>query len=98
MSQALDALKEGIVDGLGGLSETLTHIEEFKLVERAQAGMSGKIAYGQLKEEMWKETRALLEQASEESIITSDRELQYARARKRREAQVEAWETSKAKL
>lgn len=91
-------MKEGIVDGLGNLSEALTYIEEFKLVEKAQAGMSGKIAYGELKEEMWKETRNLLELASEESIVASERELQYARARARREAKVNAWEVSKAKL
>jgi len=48
---ALEALKEGIVDGLGGLGEALAFVEEMGLVARAQSDV-----YGVLKEEMWRET------------------------------------------
>jgi Delta3-Delta2-enoyl-CoA isomerase len=59
--QALDALKEGLVDFLGGLDEALAHIEELKLVQKAGKGMSGKAVYGDLKREMWRETVSYLE-------------------------------------
>ena len=86
------------MDWLGGLSEALAHIEEFKLVEKAQKGASGKITYGLLKEEMWRETATFLEQWSEDSVQTSERELQRRRDRERREAKIQQWEKAKAKL
>ncbi len=53
---ALESLKEGIVDGLGGWEETIEFIKEMKLVGRADSGV-----YGRLKEEMWRDSVALLE-------------------------------------
>jgi len=47
---ALEALKEGIIDGLGGVDETLAYIGEMKLTQKAQ-GQS----YGKLKEELYRE-------------------------------------------
>ncbi|KAK5061553.1 hypothetical protein LTR84_008097 [Exophiala bonariae] len=47
---ALEALKEGIVDGLGGADETLAFIKEFKLVDKAQG-----TSYGTIKEELYRE-------------------------------------------
>lgn len=96
--QALDALNEGVVDWLGGLSEALAHIDEFKLVEKAQKGMSGKIAYGLLKEEMWRESVAFLEKWTEDNVDTSQKEIQRRRDRDRRETKIQQWERSKAKL
>ena len=97
--QALDALKENIVDWLGGLPEALTHVEEFKLVQRSQKGMSGMAAYGALKQEMWRETIEYLEQTSEESIRGSAKALQWRWEREERERKVQGWEERvKAKL
>ena len=91
-------MQEGIVDWLGGLQEALAHIEEFKLVEKAQKGMSGKIAYGVLKQEMWRETINFLEKWSEDSIYSNEKEMQWRREKERRETKVQDWEKSKAKL
>jgi enoyl-CoA hydratase/carnithine racemase len=48
---ALEALNEGIVDGVGGMAEVEALIRDRRLVGRADGG-----SYGQLKEEMWRET------------------------------------------
>ena len=53
---ALEALKEGILDGLGGVPEVLTFVQEMALLDRAKSGV-----YGKLKQEMWGETVTLLE-------------------------------------
>lgn len=55
---ALEALKEGLVDGLGGLEETLTLIKELKLEGKAKTGV-----YGRLKAVLWEETIGYLEEA-----------------------------------
>ncbi len=65
---ALEALEEGIVDGLGGLEEALVFAEEMKLVDKGRSGV-----YGRLKAEMWKETVRLLENA-EGSARRAERE------------------------
>ena len=54
---ALEALKEGVIDGLGDREETIKFIAEMKLTAKAESGV-----YGKLKEEMWRETVRLLEQ------------------------------------
>ena len=76
----------------------MTHIEEFKLAEKAQKGMSGKIAFGVLKEEMWRETVRFLEQWTEDSIETHAKEIQRKKDMAKRESRVQNWEKSKAKL
>jgi Delta3-Delta2-enoyl-CoA isomerase len=48
---ALEAIKEGIVDGLGLWEESISFVQEMKLLGRADSGV-----YGKLKEEMWRET------------------------------------------
>ena len=53
---ALEALKEGIIDGLGGMDEVLTFVAEMKLVDKVKTGV-----YGSMKAEMWKQTVANLE-------------------------------------
>ncbi|RMZ78475.1 hypothetical protein DV737_g3899, partial [Chaetothyriales sp. CBS 132003] len=47
---ALDALKNGLIDGVGGLPETLAFATETKLVQKAQSP-----SYGLLKEELYKD-------------------------------------------
>ena len=53
---ALEGLKEGFLDGLGGMPEVITFIQEMVLLKRAQSGV-----YGRLKAEMWGETVRLLD-------------------------------------
>lgn len=88
----MDALNEGIVDWLGGLEETLTNIDEFKLVKKAQPGVTGKAAFAQLKEEMWRETISYLDDTSEESIREDRRALRVEKERAQREKKIAEWE------
>lgn len=53
-------MKDGIIDGVGNLEETLTLISEISLVKKAEKGV-----YGALKREMWRESLALLEQGDD---------------------------------
>lgn len=48
-----DALKAGLVDGLGGLEEVLKFIDERKLIVKAASGVIGS-----LKEDLWREVLA----------------------------------------
>jgi len=47
---ALEALKEALIDGVGGVDETLAFIEEMKLTQKAQSK-----SYGRIKEELYRE-------------------------------------------
>lgn len=47
---ALEALKEGIIDSLGNVEETLNFITEMKLTQKAQGS-----SYGKIKEELYRE-------------------------------------------
>ncbi|KAK4967026.1 hypothetical protein LTR66_011985 [Elasticomyces elasticus] len=93
--KALDALKEGIIDSLGGLHETLQYIDEMQLTRKAEKGV-----YGVLKEEMWRETVGYLEKWIDEQ----GRDREAAKLRKQDLAEAErkvvAWERGapKAKL
>ncbi|KAM0804228.1 hypothetical protein BDR22DRAFT_655274 [Usnea florida] len=57
---ALEGLKEGLVDGLGGVEEVGVFVREMGLVERGKTGV-----YGRLKREMWGETVGLLDGVDE---------------------------------
>ena len=85
---ALEALKEGIIDSLGGLDEVLSFCGESKLVEKAKTGV-----YGRLRQEMWRETVDFLAAAKDDE----KRMAQYVKDQKAREAEgrqrVEEWET-----
>ena len=84
---ALEATKEGLVDGLGGVEETLAFVEEMKLVQKAQSQ-----SYGILKEEMYREILQDLDDAAEltKTVVAKDlaRNRRDLEARKR----VEKWE------
>jgi len=88
---ALESLKEGIVDGLGGWEETYEFIKEMKLVGRADSGV-----YGRLKEEMWRESVALLDGGGK---AEEDNQKARATAQKKRDEdslrRVEEWEKEK---
>lgn len=75
---ALEALKEGIIDGVGGLEETLAFIAEMKLTQKAQ----GK-SYGKIKEELYREVVKDLDEAVDAAKVGAARDLD----RSRREAE-----------
>lgn len=93
--QALEALKEGVIDWLGGLDETLTHIDELKLVQKAGTGMSGKAVYGDLKREMWRETVGYLENFGAEDGRDFVIQQRTKREKEVAEKKVQQWEKAK---
>jgi Delta3-Delta2-enoyl-CoA isomerase len=71
---ALEALKEGILDGVGGIEETLAFVHEMKLAQKAQ----GK-SYGLIKEEMNREIVKDLDEAVNAVQVTAARDLDRSR-------------------
>ena len=71
---ALEALKEGIIDGVGGVDETLAVIAEMKLTQKAQ----GK-AYGLIKEELYREIVKDLDEGTETRTKLAARDLDRSR-------------------
>ena len=61
---AKSALQAGIVDKVGGLDAALELIKELKLVGKAKAG-----AYGMLRQEMYRETMALLDEEIKPPVL-----------------------------
>lgn len=87
---ALEALQEGIVDGLGMVPELLNFVEETKLVNKAKSGV-----YGRLKREMWRETVGYLENhVGGQKRIKEEMEADKGRADEE-EKRVADWEHSK---
>ena len=94
---ALEGVKEGLLDSVGGVEEAITLIQEMRLLDRAKSGV-----YGRLKQEMWGETVSLLEDYKDnEQKEEADREKQRTR-REQEIYRVEQWEsktkTAKSKL
>ncbi|EHY60049.1 hypothetical protein HRR83_006407 [Exophiala dermatitidis] len=67
---ALEALKEGIIDGVGSVDEALAFISEMKLTQKAQSK-----SYGRIKEEMYREVVKDLDEAAEAPKILTARDL-----------------------
>lgn len=84
---ALDALKEGILDGVGGLDEALAFIEEMKLVQKAQ----GK-SYGKIKEELYREIVKDLDDGVDVAKIEAKRDLERSRRDLDAKKRVDEWE------
>ena len=94
---ALEAMKEGLLDSVGGVDDALSMVQEMRLLDRANSGV-----YGRLKQEMWGETVSLLENYEDsEKKEKLDHERQKTR-RKEEISRVEEWErkttTTKSKL
>lgn len=85
---ALEALREGLVDGLGGLEETVALIKELKLEGKANTG-----AYGILKTEMWRETIGYLDGADVDDRRRDTLLENQKKAVELERKKVEAWET-----
>ena len=94
---ALEGLKEGFLDGLGGMPEVVIFVQEMALLKKAKSSV-----YGKLKEEMWGETVKLLDGV--EAVGESETQEVQADTKRRNEEQrrVEDWErgmgASKSKL
>ncbi|KAL8938502.1 MAG: hypothetical protein Q9216_003862 [Gyalolechia sp. 2 TL-2023] len=89
---ALEALQEGIVDGLGMVPEVLKFAEEMKLVDKTKSGV-----YGTLKKEMWRETVGYLEdyRGSEEKAEAEMKEQKHNEEEEER--RVGEWERSRGR-
>lgn len=84
---ALEALKEGIIDGVGGPEETLTFIEEMKLVEKGQSQ-----SYGRIKEELYREVVRDLDEDANVVKLEADKDLERHRRELDSRKRVEEWE------
>jgi len=87
---ALEALKEGIIDGVGGIDETLAFVDEMKLVHKAQSP-----TYGKLKEELYREVVKDIDEYSD--AVKREPDVDMAKNRRSVEARkkVEEWEKTK---
>ncbi|KAJ4345206.1 uncharacterized protein N0V89_011335 [Didymosphaeria variabile] len=84
--KSLDALKNDIIDGVGGLEEVLTFIEELKLTSRPDKGV-----VGDLKREMWRETVNFLENDERESERLRKASDRLDAEAAEREKKIQAW-------
>ena len=87
--KALEALKEGMVDSLGGLEDCLAWIDELGL-----KGKAGGV-YGSLKQEMWRETAERLTSFDVEVKEEEQRSERDLKQKEERQNRVQAWETGK---
>ena len=94
---ALEALKEGIIDGVGGVDETLAFIAEMKLTQKAQGA-----SYGKIKEELYREVIRDLDESPDAPKVGAARDLDRSRrdleAKKRVEECQAAIGVQRAKL
>ncbi|EXJ92737.1 hypothetical protein A1O3_01289 [Capronia epimyces CBS 606.96] len=92
---ALEALKEGIIDGVGGVDETLAFIGEMKLTQKAQGR-----SYGKIKEELYREVVRDLDEAADATKILTARDLDRDRRNLEAKKRVDDYQAilQKAKL
>ncbi|RAL04606.1 enoyl-CoA hydratase/isomerase family protein [Aspergillus ibericus CBS 121593] len=88
-----EALKVGIVDGLGGMEETLGFVEQRKLVKMPETGI-----YGMMKEEMYRHSLGILD--GHEGNVEWRGRVEEGKKRLEEVArrEVERWERSRNKL
>ncbi len=84
---ALEALKEGIIDGVGGPEETLAFIEEMKLIVKAQSQ-----SYGRIKEELYREVVDDLDESPNVATMEAAKEVERNRRELDAQKRVERWE------
>lgn len=84
---ALEGLKEGLLDGLGGMDEVVVFVKEMGLIDRGNTGV-----YGRLKQEMWGETVGLLDEV-EEGERRGVREMEgHSRRQEEEKTRIEDWD------
>lgn len=84
---ALEALKEGLLDGVGGVEEALAFIDEMKLVQKAQS-----TSYGKLKHEIYREIVKDLDEGAELPKVEAARDLDSSRRAVDARKRVDEWE------
>ncbi|KKY27054.1 putative enoyl hydratase isomerase family protein [Phaeomoniella chlamydospora] len=84
---ALQALKEGIIDGVGGGNEALSFINEMQLVQKAQSK-----SYGLLKEELYKSAVKDLEETLESFMAEGSKVEERSKEVQGRRKRVDDWE------
>ena len=84
---ALEALKEGLIDGTGGEKETLAFVKERKLALKAKSP-----SYGRIKEELYREVIMDLEEGPE--VLEVEAKQDEARTEREKESvgNVKQWE------
>ena len=86
---ALEALKEGILDGIGGVEETLAFTDEMKLVDKSQSA-----SYGKLKEEIYRELVRDFDTSEEMSKLDAAKDLERSRRDLQARKKVDDWEAA----
>ena len=84
---ALEGLKEGLVDGLGGMEEVVVFVREMALLDRGKTGV-----YWRLKQEMWRETVGYLDQVAEGERRWEKEMEDHSRRQEEEKRRVEDWE------
>jgi Delta3-Delta2-enoyl-CoA isomerase len=84
---ALEALKEGIVDGVGGPEETIAFIDDMKLVGKGQSQ-----SYGRIKEELYREVVKDLDESPDMAELEAATDLERSRRELDARQRVELWE------
>lgn len=84
---ALEALKEGIIDGVGGPEETLAFIEEMKLIQKGQSR-----SYGRIKEELYREVLKDLEESADAVKLEAAKDQERSKRELQAQQRVEQWE------
>jgi len=84
---ALEALKEGILDGVGGIDETLAFISEMQLIQKAQSK-----SYGLIKEELYREAVNDLDETLDAFKAEAAKRLERSRRTLETRRRVDEWE------
>lgn len=86
---ALEALKEGIIDGVGGPEETLAFIAEYKLTQRGKSK-----SYGQIKEELYREVVKDLDEGTQLPQTQATRDMDRSRRELESKRRVDEYQTA----
>lgn len=85
-----EALTAGLVDAVGGLDETLKFVEERKLVDKARSA-----AYGQIKEELYREIVADLDYFDRTAKQDQTKQAEDSRRTEEAKGRVDRWQKSR---
>lgn len=86
---ALEALKEGVIDGVGGVEETLAFVQEMKLPQKAQSS-----SYGKIKEELYREIVKDLDEGEKLPEMHAARDMDRSRREMESKRRVEDYQAS----
>jgi len=87
-----EALQTGIVDALGALPEVLDFVKARNLTTKGETGV-----YGQLKEEMWRETLQILRSDDANVAWRDGLETEQEAAKERALESIRQWESKRSK-